>query len=119
MPNEPQSALAKTIRDLIFEVAIKQVIARAIVAAPFLAYPIINPVFIFIVGKLFDVIYAEMSLTVSFVLIDFKYAHHKAAYDQAVNDLKLATEAQDAKEIETAKDNFRATLRDLVRMRPG
>lgn len=110
--------LSKTIRDLVFEVVVKQVIARAVALAPWLAWPVINPVFVFVVSKLFGVIYDEMSLTVSFVVIDFRHAHHRAAYDRAVADLKDAQESGNNEEIESAKAEFRSTLRDLIRVRP-
>ena len=116
---ELESKVPDAVKQLILDVVIKRVIARAVLAAPFLAYPVFYPVFVFIVEKLFDVIYAEMSLTVSFVVIDFKNAAHRAAYDKAVEELKAAMAKGDASAIEVSKNDFRSTLRDLIRMRPS
>lgn len=120
-----QDLADETIRKLLFEVALKAVIARAIAAAPFLGFAIINPVFVFLAEKLMTAVYEELSTVVNFAIVDIKVEGERRAYDEAVQRLRdiltvppIHWDTEEARNaaIEKAKAEFRARLRDLIRL---
>lgn len=113
----------EVIHSLIFDVALKAVLEKIVIAVPFLGYPVIRPVFALIVNKLFELLYEELSTFVQFEVIDFQNAEKNKEYQNAVQDLKdkltipaahwpTEKERQDA--IDQSKAKFKETLRNLV-----
>jgi hypothetical protein len=102
----------------VFDVALKAVITRIVAAVPFLGFPVINPVFVYIITKLAGVIYEEISRVVAFSIIDHTVDQERQKYDDAVNQLKDAVKTGDQNDIEKAKAEFKERLKNLVRIRP-
>jgi len=108
------------VKKLVFDVILKAAISKIIAAVPFLAWPVINPLFVYIVTKVATRLYEEMETHVQFTLIDLKTKAELEAYNKAVAELKAAHAAPiiDQKEIENAKQKFKATLGNLIRINP-
>ena len=109
--------LNEIIKGLIFDVVLKALINRIILKAPYLALPVINPVFIFVMTKLTGLIYDEICSRVSLVMIDFKVESERLAYQNAVEYLKFAQVKNDPETIKKAEQTFRDTLADLIRFK--
>lgn len=107
---------------IIFEVVLKAAISRVVAAVPFLAWPIINPVFSFIVVKFVEIFYDELSKSVAFQVINFQTEEQRKAYSDAVTQLQAAIEKpkeeQNAEDIEKAKAELKARLKDLISLKP-
>ena len=109
------------IKSLIFDLVLKQVISRAIAYLPFLAWPIVNPIFVYLIQKLGTMIYLELERAVAFEIINHRTEIERAAYEQSVERLKseLQNPIQDPDRVEAAKEVMRDRLRDLVRFKPS
>lgn len=108
------------IKGLIYDVALKAVLARLVVMAPFLGWPVINAVFVFIMTKLAGMLYEEMSLVASFALIDFKTEAERHAYEEAVGGLRQAIqEDKSSEEIQRQKTEAKKRLGEFIRLRPS
>jgi hypothetical protein len=109
------------IKSLIFDLVLKQVISRAIANLPFLAWPIVNPIFVYLIQKLGTMIYLELERAVAFEIINHRTEIERAAYEQSVERLKseLQNPIQDPDRVEAAKQVMRDRLRDLVRFKPS
>lgn len=104
------------IHHLIFDVALKAAIASVVASVPFLAWPVVNPVFIFVVTKLTEKVYDRLKLFVAFTIIDFETEAARTAYENAVAELKQVLQgAPDAGTIQKARDDFKRTLAGLIR----
>lgn len=110
-------ALESAIKRLIYETVLKAVIARAIAAAPFLAWPVVNPVFVYILTKIADAIYDELKVHVTFDLIDIRTEQEQKEYDEKVLVLKVAQESQNEEAIRQAEAEFKEKLATLIRFR--
>ena len=112
----------KVIRGLIFDVVVKQVVMRLITLAPYLAWPVINPVFVFVVTQLISLFYDEVSKVIHLAIIDHKVEDERRQYQDALDRLEReitkSKEQQDAKAIDEARKNAKKHLDDLIRM-PG
>lgn len=110
----------KVIRSLIFDVVLGAALKSISAAIPFLNLPVINQIFVFIVTKVAGVLYDEMSRYVKFTLIDIRTNAEKEAYEKAVAELKVVHDApqKTPEEIARAKEKFKSTLRDLIRIKP-
>lgn len=102
-------------KEIIYKMVLEAVIKKIIASAPFLSTPIINPIFLFIIRKIFDRVYSEMSLHGAFIMIDLKTEAEKNRYQKAVENLKNAMQKQGSADEE--KEKFKETLRDLIRFR--
>jgi hypothetical protein len=107
------------VKEVIYDSVVKAAIKRVIAALPFLATPVIGPVLAYILSSLItrlaDLLYKELSLFVTFSVIDFQTEQQKRKYEAAVEALKAATQTKNQKEIERAKKEFQDRLRDVIR----
>lgn len=118
-----QNTLESIIHSVVFDVALKAAFTRIISLVPFLGFPVISPVFIFVTTKLASILYEEIALLVQFKLIDFQTESHNNHYQEAVKQLQTQlnfpkehwpTEKDREVEVEKAKAEFKRTLHDLV-----
>lgn len=105
------------IKKLIFEVVVREVLNKILLAAPFLALPIINPLFTWgftwVAGKIYD----EMALVVSFQLIALKTDEQVRKYEAVVREIQAAQDKEDLDE--KVREEYRKRLADLIRIRPS
>jgi hypothetical protein len=108
------------VKSLIFDVVLGAAVNSITAAVPFLSLPVIKPLFVFVVTKIAGAIYNELERYVSFTLIDIRTNEEKRQYLAAVGELKVVHESPTAtpEEIELAKQKFKNTLRDLIRLKP-
>lgn len=106
------------VHDVLFGVVLKAVVDKIIVAVPFLAWPVINPVFMFILTQFVTLFYNEMEKVVNFSIIDIQIGIQKQEYDNAVNQIQgvLAKPQATPEEIEKAKNDFKNSLSTIVHM---
>lgn len=109
------------IKKIAYDVILTAAKDRIVKAYPWLGGTIINPIFGFILGKIFGLFYDEMIKIFDNFLIDQDMAKKNEQYQAAVLTLKQITdkpkEEQDAYALQAAKDDFRRTLGNLIRMR--
>lgn len=112
-----EDTASSLIKSIIFELVLKAAISRAIAYLPFLAFPVINPIFVYLIEKIGTMIYVELERSVAFQIIDYRTEAYRQAYDEAVEGLKneLDTPIPDSGRVEAAKEVMRDRLRDLVR----
>lgn len=112
------------IKELITEVVVKAVVKKLVTAVPFFGLPIVNPIVSFFVMKVAKILYDEMSLSLSYTMIDSKVNQQTKDYDMAVLNLKYAIdipvtsydggEVEKQTEIEFRKTEFRNKLSSLI-----
>lgn len=101
------------IKSLIFDVVVRVVIQTSMAALPILGWPVIAPLFGWVVIKIATLIYDELSKHVQFLLIDIQTEQQKQAYDKATTELKTAIDS--GTNVDEAKEKFKNSLRDLIR----
>lgn len=108
------------VKKLIFDVILKAAVKKIIAAFPVFGFPVINPIFLYFLNKLANHIYSELAEKVGFYLIDLKTEEEKQEYEKAVVVLQKIhnTGTATKEEVERAKENFRKTLGDLIRLSP-
>ncbi len=103
------------VKTLIFEVVVKEVLKKIFVAAPFLTWPILNPLFIYgfnwVAGKIYD----EMAMVVAFQVIALKTDEQVRKYDNAVREIQAAQAKGELDE--KTREEYRRRLADLIRIR--
>jgi len=103
------------VKKLIFEVVVREVLKKIFLAAPFLTWPIVNPLFIWgftwAAGKIYD----EMALVVSFQVIALKIDEQVRKYDAVVKEI-VASQEKDVLD-EKTREEYRRRLADLIRLR--
>lgn len=122
----------KIIKHLIFDVAVKAAVASAISAAPLLGVPVIRPIFTFIVERVANLVYTELSRFVVFSIIDLKNETDLKNYQDAVKQLETILETPPEHydhgedgihkkeiEIEKAKEEYKKRLASLIRFNPA
>lgn len=105
------------IKAAIYDLALKAAIERIVIQVPFLAWPVINPVFVFIMERIAGMLFAEMKTRVDFALIDFETERDRVAYEQAVEELRqinLGEKPPTDEEIENAREQIRNRLSDFI-----
>lgn len=114
---DASDAVEKAVKALVFDVALKAIIAQIITKAPFLAWPVINPVFIYAITKVVELAYDEMIRVAGFIVIDFKTEMQRDAYEDARDELReeLKKPERDEAAIAKAKEEFKKRLADLIR----
>lgn len=109
----------RVVHAIIFDVALNTVIDKILVAVPWLGWPVIKQVFLFVLHKLVSLLYAEIEQGVALALIDQRVTAEKDAYIKAVEALKKElSKAAEGEEVEKAKEEYRRRLRDLIRIPP-
>jgi hypothetical protein len=113
-----ENTVGDIIKGLILDVALKAAISRAVAAIPFLALPIINPIFAYLMGVAAKYLYTEMERVVAFKIIDHKTEAEQKEYDAAAERLKneLQKPEQDRLAIDAAKEEMRKKLALLIRL---
>lgn len=106
------------LKKAIYDLALKAAITRLIYTAPWLALPVIHPVFVFIMTKLAGLLYEEMALRVDFSVIDFETEQERRQYEAAVAELMKLSANPTPEELERAREEIRRRLADLIRF-PG
>jgi len=105
------------VKSLVFEVVVSQVLSKILLAAPFLAWPIVNPIFVlgfkWVAGKIYD----EMALVISFQMIALKTDEQVRKYGAVVKEIQAIQERKEALSEEKRKE-YRERLADLIRLRP-
>lgn len=102
------------IKKLIFEVVVREVLKKILQAAPFLSWPIVNPLFIWgftwAAGKIYD----EMALVISFQLIALKTDEQVRKYEAVVKEIQAAQGQEELDE--KTREEYRKKLADLIRI---
>src|SRR5689334_18806066 len=106
----------KVVKSLVFDVVLQAALQAMSAAVPFLRLPIINTLFNFIVTKVANALYEELVKYVTFTLIDLRVGAQRAAYERAVEELRVVHDAPqpNSEDVERAKEKFKSTLRDLI-----
>lgn len=103
----------KFIEGILFDLIVKAIIAKAVAKLPFLALPILNPIFSFVVTKIASELFKELSKRISFEIIHFKTQAERKAYEQALVALRNAPDEDKDQKL----SDVRASLRELIRLR--
>jgi len=119
------------IKTIIFEVAVKAAVASAITALPILGVIPLRQIFTFIVEKIANIVYKELSRFVVFSIIDFENEKDLKEYQEAVINLKKILEIpadhydhgeeginKKEIEIEKAKQEYKKRLASVIRFKP-
>lgn len=109
----------RIVHAIIFDVALSTVVDKLLLAVPWLGWPVIKQVFLFVLNKIVSLLYAEIEQGVALALIDQRVTAEKDAYIRAVEALKQElTKPNGEAEVEKAKEEYRRRLRDLIRIPP-
>lgn len=115
-----ESITQTILKNLFFEVALKSLEEKLISLAPLLGWPVINPVFLFIMNKIASLFYDELTNVVQFVEIDWEVEKEKKAYQDALkkleDEINKPKDQRDETAIERERLNTRDRLRDLIRI---
>ncbi len=112
--------LEDIIEKITLNVILKFALADIVAAIPFLGFPVIGPVFSLLFywlgGKIADALVKVAHVEI----IQFETEKEKNDYEAAVNKLKvvISNPTPDPAEVASAKEQFKVSLHDLVRMRP-
>lgn len=106
------------LQELIKKTVVKAVIAKAVAALPFLGWWGINPIFGFLVGKLFDLAYDEIETGVRFIIIDLDSKARAKAAVEAKDELKRLLKEKGISDAETrqAEQEFDRRYDDLIKL---
>lgn len=115
-----ETTTEKVIETIFFNIVSKQIAPKIISSIPFLGWPVINPVFMFILSSLAKVFYEELSRGIKMMTIDYEVEKEKQAYIDALkkleDELAKPKESKDETAIERERLNTRDRLRDLIRI---
>jgi hypothetical protein len=107
-----------TLKKVVFDVAVRNVMEKALVKFPMLALPVVNPIFVAISTKLTGMLVDELGKETYSLIVDFKTAEDAKIYGDALIELQLAMSKPETErsrwEIEDAKEHLRNSLHDLV-----
>ena len=108
------------VKEMLLPFLVETMLARLVAMVPFFAFPIINPLVAYVVGKIGMWAYKSFDLIVDFKVIEFREAAKNEAYQAAVRDLfaKLNKENPNQQEIDESYQQFKDRARDLIRMQP-
>ena len=115
---DPKQTVAAAISRSVFELAVDSAISAAVVAVPFLATPVVNQIFAFLVRSFMNLFYANVEESVSFAVIDARVNIEDINYKDSVSKLEIAVAGRDAVEIENARQEFKSHLRSLISLKP-
>lgn len=109
------------INELIFSFAKKRIISAIVSKIPFLGAAIFNPILSFVIGKLLEIFYEELSKIVSFAIIDSQVDEEAEEYLRAkvelYNVMSKPKYEVTPDEIELAKAEFKKRMAALIRVR--
>lgn len=106
----------KTIESLYYSAVVEAVIAKSIMAFPFLGLPVIKQIYSSMVKKIASKIYFEAETLGMFIKIDLTVDNQEREYTEATEELKVVIAKPEATEEEKqkAKDEFKKKLRALI-----
>lgn len=107
-------SVEEIVKKIIYETVVKEAIERLFTAVPILGIPVVSQIISYFVYKIADLIYEQLSRTVSFSIIDGKTLNQLNDYEVSVARLKTV-DMGDEKEVENAKAQVRLAVRNLVR----
>lgn len=115
------SILEGIVKGIFKDVILKVVISKITEAVPFLALPIINPLFGLFAGWIGKFFLDEMINMFEIKLIDYKVDGQKNDYNEAVEKLKAVVDKPDKtpEELEAAKNELKEKLHNLVSLKLG
>ena len=105
------------VKDAVYKNAKKLIIEAIVTKLPFLAGEFCNPILGFFVGRILDIVYAQLWRTISFALVDYEVKAQKDAYDASVVQIKAVLDKQGVTgaEVEKAKKEFEDRLHTIIR----
>lgn len=121
MAETTDSAQAKAVTSSIMEVAVDAAIAAAQAAVPILRTIVIKQLFEFFVDRIASLIETELANYASFLVIEAKNDAHAKAANLAAAKLKavVADPTKPKEAVESAKQDFKDALKNLIRTRPA
>lgn len=112
--NTAASTVESIINAAVFDLALKAAEVAAIAQAPFLGLPVIKTLFEAFLNWVAGVIYKNLSLVATFVVIDIQTAEQKIAYLKAEGELRAAHLTGDPDAISKAVVDFKTALASLI-----
>lgn len=112
--DKPAQELDAIIHGVIFGIVVDAADTLACADLPFLALPVIHPLFRLGLSWLGGFVYRAMATAGTFAVLDLQTDQERSAYDHAVSELSNAQVDGDPKEIAAATDEFRKRLQALV-----
>lgn len=96
------------------------VVSKMVTALPFLGWPILNPILVYFVGKVFQYAYEELEREIKFLIIDAQAKARSENYKEIKSELErlLKEKGLDDEETKKASLEFDERLNDLIRF-PG
>lgn len=108
------------LKKLIFDVVVGAVLSSIVSAVPILGLPVISTIVTSLLMKVAWMLFEQTSRLINFQIIEWKDEATQRAYEAAVADLKSLHDdpMADEESIENAKQKFKDTLRDLIKLSP-
>lgn len=121
MAETTDSAQAKAVTSSIMEVAVDAAIAAAQAAVPILRTIVIKQLFEFFVDRIAALIETELANYAAFLVIEAKNDAAARTANQAAAKLKavVADPHQPQAAVDSAKQDFKDALKNLIRTRPA
>lgn len=108
----------EALRSLIFVVIVEKIATRLIAKFAFLGMSFINPIFMLVLNKLAGLFYDELTVWVTFTVIDANISAKVNEYNKAVNALKTEIEKAethvDTEELKKAREEV-ARKREIAK----
>lgn len=119
----PDEIVTDIVTGVLRDIVIKAVAARAVAALPFLGAAWINPIFMFILAKVVDLVAEESARLLTVIILDIDVNLENKAYKKAVLELRAIMrkpkEEQNADEIEAARLELEKKLAGLIHLHRG
>lgn len=95
----------------LFEAYIRFLVAKAAIKLPLLALPVFNPIFVWIFTKVGIFFYEQLSVFVTYKIIDINIYRELVGYNEAWKELKKET---DKTKIPELKSKYDEKLKNLI-----
>lgn len=107
-------------KKLVQDVLVKKAIELAMKEVAWLALPVINPLFMLIMGFAGKYLYKVLSLEAAMVIIGVQVEHQREKYEEAVTELKeTIKQGASNEEIERKRKEAEERLRKLINYNAG
>lgn len=103
------------IKGLLKEFLVKAAIKKLVAAVPMFGLPVLNPLTIYLVGKLFEHIYEEVAMIMAITKIEIDVERERREYEKAKEDLRRTLENNDEEARKKAEEEFDRRLGDLIK----
>ncbi len=113
------STIAGDLEAVLISIAVKQAASELILAAPFFAWPVINPVTVFILTKLITLLVQKTAIGLSLLWINLSISYEVSSQESATAALKamlLNPEKYNADQQAALEANFDASSISLIRL---